>query len=115
MKEYNIDAGGKRIGRIATEVANILNGKNIPSYAANSVPDVSVNITNCSKLDITGKKMKGKEYERYSGYPGGKKVRSMEEYIKVHGFSGVMRKAIYGMLPSNRLRSVKLNKLNLSE
>ncbi len=103
--EYNIDAKGKKLGRLASEVAILLMGKNLPDFQKNEVADVKVNIENSSELDIDNKKLDNKEYQRYSGYPGGRKVRKMKEVIAKKGYGEVVEKAVYGMLPANKLRA----------
>ena len=114
-KEYIIDASDKRVGRISTEAATILNGKNSPDYERNKVPEVTVLIKNASKVKIYPTKFIGKKYLSYSGYPGGQKIRTMQQVIDSKGFSEVIRKSIYGMLPSNKLRSRKMNLLQIEE
>ena len=114
-KEYNIDATGKRPGRLATEISKILSGKNIVTYAPNKVPAAKVTITNAAKMDIDKRKKTGKTYQTYSGYPGGQKTFTMRELIEKKGYSEVLRKAVYGMLASNKLRQKKMNRLTIQE
>ena len=113
--KYVIDAKDKSLGRVASEAAVVLAGKNIPSYAPNKIPDYQVVITNVSKMKITGNKMKGKKYIRHSGYPGGQKVASMEEVIKKKGIEYVLRQAVSGMLPKNKLRKKMLDNIIISQ
>jgi len=113
--EYNIDAKGKKLGRLASEIAVLLMGKNKVDFAKNQLADAKVNITNVSKLDITKKKMKQKEYQRYSGYPGGRKVENMEKVISDKGYTEILRKAVYGMLPGNKLRPLMMKNLIITE
>lgn len=115
INEVTIDAKGKRLGRLASEIAIILNGKNTPMYAPNKIGDTKVNIVNASQLQITDKKKKQKKYVFYSGFFGGKKEVSMEQMIARKGHSEVIKKAVYGMLPGNRLRQLKMNKLKITE
>ena len=115
MKHVNIDADGKKLGHLAVSISNILNGKDSADFAKNKVPEVCVVIKNCSKLDITNKKQKTKIYQRYSGYPGGRKTRTMVEETQVNGFESVLRHAVSGMLPKNKLKSIKLRRLTISE
>jgi len=103
--EYTIDAKGKKLGRIATEAAVLLMGKNSPDFKRNEVANVKVSIENVSELDIDDKKMDNKEYKRYSGYPGGLKIRKMKEVIAKKGYAEIVEKAVYGMLPANKLRA----------
>lgn len=104
-KEYEINAQGKKLGRIASQAAKILMGKTAVDYARNTYPDLKVKVTNVSKLDVTNRKMEAKTYKRYSGYPGGLKEHTMKKVVADKGMKEVMRKAIYGMLPINKLRS----------
>lgn len=110
-----IDAKGKKLGRVASQVAVILMGKNLVSQARNVAPEVSVNISNASKLQIDSKKKREKDYASFSGYPGGLKKESMEKLIDRKGFSEILKLAIYGMLPSNKLRAKMLRNLTISE
>ena len=115
MKKHVIDATNKRVGRVATTVATILMGKDKPDYQANVFPSVSVHITNTSKADISEKKKDLKRYSNYSGYPGGLKKPTMKQVIEKKGYSEVFEKAVYGMLPSNKLRSRMMKNLTITE
>lgn len=110
-----IDATGKKVGRLATEVAMLLRGKAKTSFATNLMPTEKVVVTNASKISITEKKMKGKEHEMYSGYPGGLKFRTAENTVSKKGYSQVLKQAVRGMLPKNKLRSRMLLNLTISE
>jgi large subunit ribosomal protein L13 len=114
-KTYTIHAEGKRIGRIASEAAKILMGKQSASYAANKVADVSVSIVNVSKADISEKKKSEKTYARYSGYPGGLKVPTMKRVIAKKGYSEIFRMAVKGMLPKNKLAPRMMKNLKITE
>ncbi len=109
--EYNLDATGEKLGRLATKVATLLMGKNISNFEKNVVVNVKVNVINVSKLDISKKKMEQKEYSRYSGYPGGRKVEKMEKVIEKKGKAELMRRAVRGMLPVNKLRAKLMKNL----
>ncbi len=69
--KYTLDAQNKKLGRLATEVAVLLMGKNTTGYARNTIPEVVVEVTNASKISITPEKKESTVYKRYSGYPGG--------------------------------------------
>jgi large subunit ribosomal protein L13 len=114
-KQFTIDATGKRLGRLATEIATILMGKNSPDMAHNVVADVFVKIENADKLHITEKKKTEKKYKRYTGYPGGLREIPMKKVIEKKGYEEVIRKAVYGMLPGNRLRSKRMKRLIISK
>lgn len=113
MKE--IDATNKKLGRIATEAAMALMGKDSPNYEPNKVNTEGVHILNASKVDLDVKKMDQKKYKWYTGYPGGLKERTLEEVITKKGIAEVFEKAIYGMLPDNKLRKLRMKKLKISE
>ena len=111
IKEYTLDATGKKLGRLATEIAVLLIGKNEPEYRANVLPDVKVVITSVDKLDIDHKKATTKKYLRYSGYPGGLREETLEEMKGKKGLEEVLKKAVYGMLPINKLRKERIKNL----
>ena len=114
-QEYTIDATGQRLGRVASEIAVLLMGKQLPDFQRNTVPNVSVTVSNASLLDITNKKREQKTYNRYSGYPGGLKTQRMEEVIEKKGYEAVLTNAIAGMLPANKLRPLMLKNLTINE
>jgi large subunit ribosomal protein L13 len=113
--EYTIDAQGKSVGRVATEAAMKLMGKNTPTYKAHIAPDVSVRIVNAAQANISEKKKGEKTYARYSGYPGGLKTTTMEEVITKKGYGEVFRMAVKGMLPKNKLQAVMMKHLTVEE
>ncbi len=113
--EHTIDATGKKIGRVASQAAAIIIGKNTSAFKKNVVAPARVTITNCSKADITEKKKKQTEYTSYSGYPGGFKVLEMEKVIAKKGFSAIFHRAVYGMLPKNKLRDRRIKHLTVKE
>jgi len=113
--EHTIDAKGKKLGRVASEAAILLMGKNSPDFAKNIVASVKVNITNASQLNIDAKKLDTKKYKRYSGYPGGLKETKMSAVIEKKGYDEVIRHAIHGMLPANKLRAKVIKNLIVTE
>jgi large subunit ribosomal protein L13 len=115
MKTYIIDAGGKRLGRVASEAASLLMGKNTSVFARNIVPDVEVKIINASKLSLDESKRTQKSYLRYSGYPGGLKSEKLDNAIEKKGYGYVVKRAVHGMLPKNKLRAKMIRHLKLSE
>jgi len=115
MKEHTIDATDRSFGRIASEAAVLLMGKDDASFRRNTVSDVKVNIINASKAKYNSKKLSDKIYQRYSGYPGGRSERTMQEVIDKKGYKEIFEKAVYGMLPSNKLRSILMKKLNITD
>jgi len=115
MKEYILDAENKVLGRIAGEAAVLLMGKNLPTFRRNIIANTMVTITNASKMKYDPKKLKTKLYARYSGYPGGRKVRTMQEVIEKKGYKEVFEKAVYGMLPGNKLRDKLMKHLIITD
>ena len=115
MQKYTIDAQNKKIGRIASEAARLLIGKNTVTYARNTIPDVEVAIINTSKADISLQKVNQPLKPRYSGYPSGIKVPTVASTISKLGHKEVFRKAIYGMLPTNKLRAKMIKRLKISD
>ncbi|OHA17650.1 MAG: 50S ribosomal protein L13 [Candidatus Taylorbacteria bacterium RIFCSPHIGHO2_01_FULL_46_22b] len=115
MKNHVIDATNKRLGRIASEAAKIIMGKDRADFARNTIPEVTVVIENASKIDISEKKLSTKEYDNYSGYAGGRKVLTASQVVEKKGYSELFRKAVYGMLPTNRLRAKMIKHLIVKE
>ena len=109
-----IDAQGQKVGRIATQAASHLLNKQSTSFAKNVVADVSVTVINASKLSIDPKKLVQKKYSRYTGYPGGLRQPRMEQVIDKHGHEEIIRKAVYGMLPGNKLRALRMKNLTIT-
>lgn len=113
-KEYTIDAQGKRLGIIATKAASYLIGKNTAQFARNIVQDITVNIINASKMDISEKKSK-EIYQSYSGYPGGRKTETFDHLGTRLGYSEAVRRTVKGMLPKNKLQTLMMKNLNVTE
>jgi len=113
-KEYIIDAKDKKLGRVATEAAMVLRGKNEPNFQPNKLPEIKVIINNASLVDLAQVKL-DKEYKRYSGYPGGLAHESREHLIKRKGYQEIFQKAVRGMLPANKLRNPALKNLIINE
>ncbi|PIR47164.1 MAG: 50S ribosomal protein L13 [Candidatus Vogelbacteria bacterium CG10_big_fil_rev_8_21_14_0_10_45_14] len=111
-KVHTIDAKGVALGRVASIVAVTLRGKTTPSFERNKTPHgETVKVINASKLVLTGQKSQTKSYSKYSGYPGGLKFVSYEKVIEKHGFKEIIKKAVYGMLPNNKLRPILMKNL----
>jgi len=113
-REYTIDAKGKRLGRVATEAAHVLLGKDQPDFAKNLVAPVTVTITNASGLDISEKRAE-EEFQTYSGYPGGQKIETLGHLAGRRGYGEVVRRVVKGMLPKNKLRDPRMKNLIVSE
>lgn len=112
---YTIDAAGKSVGRVATEAAVILMGKNSPDFANNKVVNHKVTIENAAQANISTKKKKTTSYAHYSGYPGGLRFETMERAIEKKGYEEVFKRAVYGMLPSNKLRNPRMKNLTITD
>ncbi|MES3005518.1 MAG: 50S ribosomal protein L13 [Patescibacteria group bacterium] len=115
MIKHVLDAKNKKLGRIASEAASILMGKNTPQFAKNVAPEVEVEIINASKTDINEKKKLDKTYITYSGHPGGQKEEELGKLIERKGIAEVYKRAVYGMLPDNKLRARAMTKLTVTE
>ena len=109
---YLVNAEGKILGRLATELAKILRGKNKPTYSPHVDTGDFVVVINAEKVALTGKKMKDKIYYHHSGYPGGIKSISAEKLLAKKP-TEVLRTAVKGMLPKNSLGRQMLQKLKL--
>ena len=114
-KEYTVDAKGRRLGPLATEVATLLMGKNMPDFSRHTVADVTVRIENAAKMDIPKKKMKSNIYQSYSGYPSGRKEETLGHLANRLGYQEVLKRSIKGMLPKNKLQSRLLKNLIITE
>lgn len=111
--KYTIDAQGKKMGRIASEAAACLMGKKSVSFAKNKVTEGTVEIVNANKLDISAKKKVGDIYTTYTGFRGGLDKENLGELMKRRGISEVLRRAIYRMLPDNKLRDLRIKNLSI--
>lgn len=109
---YEVDATGKTLGRLATVIADTLSGKRKPQYAPHVDTGDYVIVTNCDKIRVTGNKLQQKIYYRHSGHPGGLKERTLQEQLDRHP-EEVIRKAVKGMLPRNRMGAKQLTKLKI--
>lgn len=112
---YDIDAGGKSLGRVASEAAKKLMGKTDPSYTPNVSSVVKVRIRNANKLSMPEKKRIGKKYTRYSGYPGGLKTERLGNLAARKGQKEVLKRAIERMLPRNTLRAGRMKRLTIEQ
>jgi len=109
-KIYNIDAKGKSLGRLATNVATLLRGKNEVNYTPHLDPLVTVRVSNLDKVVLTGKKAEQKIYRHYTGYPGGLREIKYSEFIKKDK-GRALKLAVLRMLHKNRLRSKLMKRL----
>jgi large subunit ribosomal protein L13 len=109
---YLVDAEGKTLGRLATQIANTLRGKNKPQYTPHVDTGDFVVVVNAEKVVLTGKKLDDKIYYRHSGYPGGLRERTAREQLQRRP-TEVLRMAVKGMLPRNRLARRQITKLKI--
>ena len=113
--EYTIDAKGKTLGRIASQAAVILMGKNKADFQKNKIASHKVLITNASKIKINEKKAISTFHEKYSKYPGGIRFESVRQVADKKGYGELFKLAVHGMLPANRLRPKIMKNLKISE
>jgi large subunit ribosomal protein L13 len=109
---YVVDAEGKTLGRLATQIADVLRGKRKPEYTPHCDTGDFVVVVNAEKIAVTGRKLEQKTYYRHSGYPGGLRSRTLGEMLDRRP-DDVIRKAVKGMLPRNRLARGQLTKLKV--
>jgi large subunit ribosomal protein L13 len=109
---YVVDAQGKTLGRLATQIADALRGKRKPEYTPHCDTGDFVVVVNAEKIRVTGNKTNDKLYYRHSGYPGGIRSRTLGDMLERRP-EEVIRKAVKGMLPRNRLGRQQLRKLKV--
>ena len=109
---YLVDAEGQTLGRLATRIADTLRGKRKPQYTPHVDTGDFVVVVNAEKIAVTGKKLEQKRYYRHSGYPGGLRSRTLAEQLERRP-TEVIRKAVKGMLPRNRLARRQITKLKV--
>ncbi|RMF61440.1 MAG: 50S ribosomal protein L13 [Calditrichaeota bacterium] len=111
-KWYVVDAEGKVLGRLASEVATILRGKHKPIYSPHMDVGDHVIIVNAEKIRVTGKKAATKKYFRHTGYPGGSRFETFQ-HLLARRPERILERAIWGMLPHNRLGRKIYKKLKI--
>lgn len=111
-KYHLFDAQDKVLGRLATEIAKILSGRNKVDYTPHIDGGDHVIIINSDKIRVTGKKMTDKIYHRFSGYPGGISSIALKDLLKKDS-TKVIKNAVYGMLPKNKLRDKMMLRLHV--
>jgi large subunit ribosomal protein L13 len=107
-----VDAEGQTLGRLATQIADLLRGKRKPTYTPHCDVGDFVVVVNADKISVTGNKREEKRYYRHSGHPGGLKSRTLEEMLDRRP-EEVIRLAVKGMLPRNRMARKQLTKLKV--
>ncbi len=109
---FVVDAEGQTLGRLATRIADVLRGKLKPEYTPHVDTGDFVVVVNAEKVVVTGNKLESKLYHRHSGYPGGLRTRTLAEMLERQP-EEVLRKAVRGMLPRNKLARAQLRKLKV--
>jgi large subunit ribosomal protein L13 len=109
---YVVDASGRTLGRLATQIADTLRGKRKPQYTPHIDTGDFVIVVNAEKISVTGNKRAAKLYHRHSGYPGGLRSRTLGQMLERRP-EEVIRLAVKGMLPRNRLARKQLTKLKV--
>jgi large subunit ribosomal protein L13 len=109
---YLVDADGQTLGRLATQIADTLRGKRKPQFTPHVDTGDFVIVVNAEKIGTTGAKLDQKRYYRHSGYPGGLSSRSLREQLERRP-TEVIRSAVKGMLPKNKLAARQLTKLKI--
>ncbi len=112
VRWYIVDAGGKVLGRLATQIAAVLRGKHHPTFTPHADLGFRVAVINADKVVVTGNKAEQKTYFRHSGYPGGDKFRTFNEQMELNP-EVIIRRAVKGMLPKNRLGDKLIKKLKV--
>jgi large subunit ribosomal protein L13 len=107
-----VDASGKTLGRLATQLADLLRGKRKPEYTPHIDTGDFVVVVNAQRIAVSGNKRRAKRYYRHSGYPGGLRSRTLEEMLERRP-EEVIRLAVKGMMPRNRLARKQLRKLKI--
>ena len=107
-----VDAEGKNLGRLASEIAVALRGKNKPQYTPHTDTGDFVVVVNAEKIAVTGNKLSDKLYHRHSGYPGGLKTETLGHLLQRRP-NEVLRRAVKGMMPKNRIAAQQLTKLKI--
>ncbi len=111
-KWYVVDAEGKHLGRLATEIVRVLRGKNKPQYTPHVDVGDFVVVVNADSVAVTGRKAEQRVYRRHSGYPGGMKETSYQQML-ARKPTEILRKAVYGMMPKTRLARKQFKKLKI--
>ena len=109
---YVVDAEGQTLGRLATRIADTLRGKGKPEYTPHVDTGDFVVVVNAEKIAVTGNKLDQKLYYRHSGYPGGLRSRTLRVQLERRP-TEVLRKAVKGMLPRNKLANAQIGKLKI--
>lgn len=110
---HTINAEGKSLGRLASEIVILLRGKHKQSWAPHKDVGDFVAVKNLEKAIFTGRKLEQKRYYKHSGYPGGLKEEKLRDFFKRNP-AAVLRRIVWGMLPKNKLRARQIKRLLFS-
>jgi large subunit ribosomal protein L13 len=111
-KIQKLDATGQAVGRLSTQIVLILRGKDKPTFQPHLDEGDFVEVSNCDQMKFTGKKLDQKEYITHSNYPGGLKRKKVAEVFESNP-GDVLRRAVMGMLPKNKLRAEMIKRLKI--
>ena len=111
-KTHQLDAAGRSVGRLASEIAMLLRGKNKVTFVPNLDEGDEVEVINCGRLNFTGKKLDQKEYIWHTNHPGGLRRKKMKDVFKANP-GEVLRRAVMGMLPKNKLQEKMIKRLKI--
>ena len=109
---YTIDADNKILGRLAVQIAILLRGKNKPDFLPYKDDGALVIVKNIKKIKVSGKKMEQKKYYHHSGFLGGLKETPIKKVFETNPRE-ILKKAVFGMLPKNKLRSQQIKRLKV--
>ena len=110
---HKIDAAGQVVGRLATQISQLLRGKDRPDFQRHLDAKSSVIVSNAGQMKFSGKKLEQKVYYHHSGYPGGLKTKSVGEVFAKNP-AEVLKRAVWNMLPKNKLRDQMIKRLTIS-
>jgi len=114
-KIHIVDVANRTLGRAASEIASLLRGKDSPDFRPNKDPESSVLVKNINKMRFSGKKTQKKIYYHHSGYLGGLKETPLKKILDEKGPAEVLKRAVYGMLPTNKLRARQIKRLKFED
>lgn len=114
-KVTTIDAAGTTVGRVASKAAMALMGKDAATFERHIMTGGKVTIMNAGKIKIDPRKLDTVKYAQYSGYPGGLRYETLAQVLEKKGIEEVLRRAVYGMLPGNKLRPEIMKNLTVTE
>ena len=112
---HTIDAQNETLGRIASRAAVLLRGKDSATFERHLAPAVKVKVVNASKLKMHNEKLSERYHKRYTGYPGGLRTETWATTAAKKGYAELVRKAVFGMIPGNKLRPIIMKNLTISE